>query len=133
MGLQLLIIDDDEEDRELFRDAVESLDSSINCIQAIDGRDALTQLGNASTLPDFIFVDLNMPGVNGIQFLTEIKKCKRFCEIPVIIYTTSKLKRDKDETRRLGAVHFITKPYKLCDLHKEIIFVLDRKWVNVEI
>ena len=133
MGLQILIIDDDEEDRELFRDAVESLDSSINCIQAIDGRDALTQLESASVLPDFIFLDLNMPRVNGVQFLTEIKKCNKLSDTPVIIYTTSKLKRDKDETRKLGAVHFITKPYRLCDLQKEIKFVLERKWMKVEI
>lgn len=78
--------------------------------------------------PDFIFLDLNMPRVNGKQFLIELKKKKDLAHIPVIIYTSSKWDKDKMETRDLGAVHFITKPDKLTALYIEISFVLERKW-----
>lgn len=129
MMTRILIVDDDEDNRDLFCEAVRQLDSSIECTRAKDGEEALEILKSGKVYkPDFIFLDLNMPRVNGGQFLIEFNKSKEFRHIPVIIYTTSKRKEDQEDTKKLGAVHFITKPNKLSDLYKAISFVLERNW-----
>jgi CheY-like chemotaxis protein len=125
---RILIIDDDEEDRDFFCQAVKLISPSIECFEAVDGADGLKYLSTAEHLPSCIFLDLNMPRVNGIQFLKMINRIGAFKEIPVIIYTTSKRQQDKDETALLGAVHFITKPYNLKELKDSIQFVLERPW-----
>ncbi len=119
--MNILIVDDDEDDRDLFCDAVNVVDPEINCIVARNGEEALTGLkSDHIPKPNLIFLDLNMPRVNGVQFLREIKKIPALDSIPIIIYTTSKLKEDWEITRKLGAVHFITKPSSLRELCNEI-------------
>jgi CheY-like chemotaxis protein len=129
MPKHILIVDDDPDDVELFIDGVRNVDETIQCSRAVNGHDALQQLRlNPDFRPDYIFIDLNMPRLNGKQLLAELKKFPELRNIPSIIYTTSKLKQDKDETRLLGAVHFITKPYRLEDLCESIRFVLAEEW-----
>ncbi|MCW3086176.1 MAG: response regulator receiver protein [Bacteroidetes bacterium] len=107
----VLIVDDDEDDRSLFYDAVKEVDSTIACISANDGEEALELLKNKKTvLPDFIFLDLNMPRVNGKQCLIEIKKMPGLNNIPVVIYSTTKRAEDVEEMKKLGASQFLTKP-----------------------
>ncbi|MCC7030520.1 MAG: response regulator, partial [Chitinophagaceae bacterium] len=73
--------------------------------------DGLSQLrSNAAELPDYIFLDLNMPGMNGKECLEVIKKDRILSSIPVIIYSTSSSKTDRDETLSQGASYFLTKP-----------------------
>ena len=123
------IIDDDIDDQELFKEAVKEVDSSIECISASDCEKALKLLKNGEIeIPDIIFLDLNMPRLNGKQCLAELKKEARLKHIPVIIYSTSSEKRDIEETSRLGAAHFLTKPNKFEELCKAIIFVASKDW-----
>ena len=71
----VLIVDDDEDDRDLFCIAVHELEPKINCILARNGEEALQGLQlEKFPKPDVIFLDLNMPRLNGIQFLRELKK-----------------------------------------------------------
>ncbi|MFS8617784.1 MAG: response regulator [Solitalea sp.] len=122
---RFLIVDDDTEDQELFIDAVREVDPSIECISALNGEEALTLLREDSpALPDYIFMDLNMPGLNGVQCLSEIKKMQYLQHIPVLIYTTSNWTRNKEETRRLGADHFFTKPVRFRDICSYISTIL---------
>jgi CheY-like chemotaxis protein len=112
-----LLIDDDMDDQEFFTLALDQLDESFQCETAQNGHDALTMLRNKKAmLPDYIFLDLNMPRMNGLECLKEIKKISHLNHIPVIIYSTSSLKTDIFETRKHGAAAFITKPYSLIDL-----------------
>src|ERR1700744_93560 len=66
---RVLLIDDDEDDQELFLQAIKEIASSIECITLDDARSALTQLENRSLTADLIFLDLNMPIMTGQQFL----------------------------------------------------------------
>jgi CheY-like chemotaxis protein len=117
MPKYVLIIDDDEDDRDLFSVALQAVDPSSVCVQSTNGQEALKFLRkNLKNLPDFIFLDLNMPRVNGKQCVSELKRDDQLKHIPVVIYTTSKLVEDKDEMARLGAIDFITKPSRLVDL-----------------
>src|SRR5215204_5533306 len=105
--LQFLIVDDDEDDRELFCAAVDDLEPSIRCLPATDGEDALRRLRSRRLpKPDMIFLDLNMPRLNGMQTLIALKKDLELKDIPVVIYSTSKLKKDKEEAAKLGAAGF---------------------------
>lgn len=132
MRKHILIVDDDEDDRDLFCKALTLVDQEAECLQAVSGLDALRLLKSGKIeKPDFIFLDLNMPRLSGKDCLKELKKDIYLSDIPVIIYTTSKLKDDKEETYKLGAVHFITKPSKLSELCHSISFVLTRDWHQV--
>lgn len=108
--LTCLLVDDDEDDREIFMIALKDLSPDIDCHLACDGVDALDKLRKLPTLPDFIFIDLNMPRMNGKECISEIKKDGRLLAIPVVIYSTSSSLRDQQDARRLGALHFFTKP-----------------------
>ncbi|HEY9559268.1 MAG TPA: response regulator [Anseongella sp.] len=122
---RFLIVDDDVEDQELFIDAVKEVDDTIECISVYNGEEALNFLNsNPSPLPDYIFMDLNMPILNGIQCLAEIKKTEQLHHIPVFIYTTSNWSRNEEETRKLGAHHFFTKPVRFADICEYISSML---------
>jgi CheY-like chemotaxis protein len=112
MNKKFLVIDDDTDDRELFCEALASVDPVIICEQAVDGKEALTRLSsNGTGTPDIIFLDINMPIMDGWQFLQQLKKEDKYKEIPVIVYTTSSLIKDKRIASDLGALCFITKPH----------------------
>lgn len=126
---RFFIVDDDIDDQDLFIEAVNEVDNSIECLSASNCEDALDLLKNRKIdLPDMIFLDLNMPRLNGKQCLAELKRQAHLRDIPVIIYSTSSEKRDIDETSKLGAAHFLTKPNKFEELCKALSFVLSKDW-----
>lgn len=125
----LFIVDDDIDDQDLFIEAVNEVDTSIQCMSASSCEEALDLLKNKKvSLPDIIFLDLNMPRLNGKQCLAELKKQAHLRHIPVIIYSTSSERRDIEETTRLGAAHFLTKPNKFEELCKALSFVVSKDW-----
>ena len=112
MKKRFLVIDDDSDDRELFSEALASVDPVIVCDQATDGAEALKRLTERELdAPDIIFLDINMPVMNGWQFLTRLKSEDQYKNIPVIVYTTSSNVKDKRIAGDLGALCFITKPH----------------------
>jgi len=112
-----LLIDDDMDDQEIFALALDQLDNTFRCMTASNGLEALIYLKDkATTPPDYIFLDLNMPRMNGLECLKEIKKLRHLSPIPVTIYSTSSSKTDIAEARKYGAAAFITKPFSLIEL-----------------
>src|ERR1700685_2258835 len=104
MTMTILLIDDDEDDRKLFCEAVGEVDREVKCISAVDGQEALLYLSDvANAVPDFIFLDLRMPGLSGQQCLEEIKKDGRLASVPVIVYTTSRDEKESETLKKLGA------------------------------
>lgn len=125
----LFIIDDDEDDRKLFIDAATEVDENIQCTAAGDGQEALKMLKNElNPLPDYIFLDLRMPRINGKQCLEEIRKDERLKHIPVFIYTTSREVAESIELKKLGAVHFISKPTNPEDIYYILSVTLEANW-----
>jgi CheY-like chemotaxis protein len=106
----LMLIDDDEEDQEIFNTALQQVSSEVSCTNYNDASKALKDLNAAFDHPDVIFLDLNMPIMNGQQFLVEIKKNQKLKHIPVIIFSTSSHQPTIQITKHLGAHDFITKP-----------------------
>ncbi len=106
----IVLIDDDKDDQEIFSEAVKDISHVINCTTFFDASMALAELSSMEVAPDVIFLDLNMPVMNGQQFLTQIKKNAGLKNIPVIIFTTSSDVKTIFATKDLGAHDFITKP-----------------------
>lgn len=104
------MIDDDEDDQFIFRIAIEELNKAISLTCRNNASDTLDELTNNNSLPDIIFLDLNMPGMSGEQFLISIKKNKRLGDIPVIVFSTSSQQDTIDDMKKLGAIDFICKP-----------------------
>lgn len=105
-----LLIDDDQDDREIFLSVLKDLRPAIRCVTAVNGEEGLRILLSHEVEPDLIFVDMNMPLMNGRQFLLEYSHIDDIRSIPVIMLTTSSDKRSVEETLRLGARDYITKP-----------------------
>jgi CheY-like chemotaxis protein len=127
--MNILLVDDDEDDRNLFFEAAGQVDQTITCIGAANADEALRYLNDtANPLPDFIFLDLRMPGLSGRQCLAEIKKDARLEPVPVIVYTTSRDVRESAELKQLGAAHFMSKPVFPDDVYYMLSVVLSEKW-----
>jgi DNA-binding response OmpR family regulator len=125
--LSLLIVDDDPDDRAFFIEAAKEIDENIDCMTANDGQKALDLLRNSlSFLPDLIFLDIRMPLLNGKKCLLEIKKDERLKHLPVIIYTTSKVVEESIELKKMGAVHFISKPANADEIYYLLSVMIGR-------
>lgn len=120
----ILLIDDDVEDQEIFNSALSKVSDELQCVSLTSAREALDKLNTQELKPDIIFLDLNMPIMGGQEFLTKIKNTDDLNHIPVIIFSTSSNPATIAETKSLGAVDFITKPNRfdaLVEILKPII------------
>jgi len=109
---RVLLVDDDEDDQAFFLEGIKGLDQRVDCIVAQNGKEALEILLTDYPKPDIIFLDLNMPLMNGREFLSTIRNYGQLLRIPIIILSTSSEENLKLETVKLGARGFITKPDK---------------------
>lgn len=121
----LLCIDDDPEDIELFRDAVEMIDSSYTCVAASNGLEGLNIL--QKTIPDYIFLDMNMPVMDGKETLRVIRDDERFNSVPVYMLSTSNDFKEAESCRRLGAKRWLVKPGSFAELISKLRSVFDEE------
>lgn len=111
-----LLVDDDPDDQEVFLSALSDVSSTAHCLVAADGDHALELLHNEEAIPDYIFLDLNMPKMDGFELLTAIRKSKILRDIPVIVYSTTSQASQIEKAKKLGATEFFTKTHKYRDL-----------------
>ena len=122
----IYLIDDDMDDVELFREALEEVNPSISLRYANDGKEAVRKLSEPhSALPDLIFLDISMPVFSGLQCLASFKKDEKLKDLPVIMYTTSSQEREIRTARELGASGFVTKPNDFKHLKKVLALIID--------
>lgn len=122
--IHCFLIDDDQDDQEIFSLALSGLELNVRCEFANNGIEAIEKLRSKQTfLPDFIFMDLNMPRMNGKQCLAEIKKIPHLKEVPVIIYSTSSRNTDVSDLLQMGADDYIAKPSSISALISELFKV----------
>lgn len=126
-----LIVDDDVEDQDVFSIALDDAAPGIELLKAGNGVEALEILRSLDDahLPELIFLDVNMPHMDGKECLREIKNDPALRNIRVIIYTTSSEQRDIDELLEAGAAEFITKPVDIVDLIR-ILQDIYKKYFN---
>src|SRR5690349_7796961 len=106
--IEVLLIEDDTDDQEVFSMVLQEIDPSIQCSFANNGIEGLERLQRSKSFrPDFIFIDLNMPMMNGFDCLREIKKSAHLENCRTIIYTTSSDEKFLTQSKILGADAFI--------------------------
>ena len=110
-----MMVDDDIDDRQMFEEAIKTVNPVVSVNTAKNGEEALDRLA-VPPPPDVIFLDLNMPVMNGYECLENLKKSDRYKDIPVIIYSTADDSATIKKTQELGAQGFFKKPAKFKDL-----------------
>ena len=121
MAKFILLIDDDQDDAEIFFDAVKELGSENSVHHFANGINALESLNlQTAPLPDIIFLDINMPLINGWACLRSIKQIAHLRNIPIVMYSTSNLTRETISAMDIGASAFLTKPSGFTDLKSEL-------------
>lgn len=104
----ILLVDDDLDYKYFFYKALEKADAAATLITASDGLEALNKLDQCT--PDIIVIDFNMPRMNGLSLLKQLKANKQLKHVPVVVYSTFMAMFDATEIKQLGAVHVYTKP-----------------------
>lgn len=128
-GIVCFLIDDDADDREAFEVALNEINPRIEYLTAPSGEEGLRMLDQSEITPTHIFLDLNMPKMDGWECLREIKKRERLKHVPVIILSTAQWLRDRLELQKLEIARYITKPNTQAELTKAISKVLIKEIV----
>ncbi|GEP88479.1 Response regulator receiver domain-containing protein [Chitinophaga terrae (ex Kim and Jung 2007)] len=122
---QVMIIDDDADDRSFFQEAITNISPVIETRVFASGVQALALFKeNKVYAPDYIFLDFNMPLMNGRECLVELRKLLQHKVTQIIILSTSDTKEDREDAFRLGAKLFLTKPntfQELCNMLKGVL------------
>jgi DNA-binding NtrC family response regulator len=108
MTSDILLIDDDADELEVFNQALHSIDKSIKCTHAKDLGEALEFLHDSS--PGYIFIDFNMPKTNGLKCLAEIKKLKNLEKSKIVLYSNYIDDEMSNRAIELGAFKCVKKP-----------------------
>lgn len=128
-GINVFLADDDADDREFFAFACDEIDAVINLKHFENGQLLIEGLENNSPLPDAIFLDINMPKMDGFQCLSTMRKSDKFKDLCIIMYSTSNTRTEVNRSHALGANGFVQKPSTFAELKSilENVFATDWK------
>ncbi len=124
-SLNILLIEDDIIEVMKFNRVLKTLGLNHKIIEANNGEEALSILKDKEIIPDVIFLDLNMPKINGIEFLQILKADDYLKYIPAIILTTSNNHKDVLECYKIGIAGYVLKPLKYDDYVERIRKMLE--------
>ncbi len=128
--LSIMLIEDDAIEVMKLHRALKKHPVKHNVIEAGNGEQALEMLKDEGQLPDVIFLDLNMPKMNGIEFLTTLKNDSLIKYIPTVILTTSANLNDVKTCYEIGIAGYIIKPLKYEEYIERILKTVDYWAVN---
>lgn len=126
----IFYLDDDADDQFFFKETLESVSDSYELYVQSAGVELLKLLESPPPMPSMIFIDLNMPQMNGFEVLEKIRKSEHDTKAPVIVFTTSTDEEAVSRCRELGADMFITKPQDYRKLGSILEYVLNINWSN---
>lgn len=123
-SLSILLVDDDKIERLKFQKACKEINSNNIIFEAINGEAALSLLDQENFSFDLIISDINMPRMNGFEFLSALKANLKSKYIPVVIMSTSENKEDLDKCYKLGISGYFSKPLKYSEYLKKVTSLL---------
>ncbi|WP_111309113.1 response regulator [Confluentibacter sediminis] len=127
--INIILADDDEDDRLFFTDAFDELRITTNVKTFNDGVYLMDYLNNEESIfPNVLFLDLNMPRKSGLECLKEIKQTDKFKDMAIAIYSTSASEEDIEKTFVMGANIYIKKPNDFKTLKKVLSEVVTINW-----
>ena len=120
--------DDDQDDLEFFMEIIETLDANINVVTQNSGNQLIHALENPPPHPTIVFLDINMPGMTGLETLKKVRESEKHHNIPVIMLSTSSDEDAIKQSRELGASYYVTKSGIFDHLKKSIEHALQINW-----
>ena len=112
----VFLVDDDYEDHEIFKMAYDRVVPSYELVTCENGIEALDYFyKNAGFKPDLIFLDINMPRMNGKECAKELRKLPDLEHVPIILYSTHEGQKELEEALVAGANGFMTKPASISE------------------
>jgi CheY-like chemotaxis protein len=121
---KILLVDDDSDDLEIFISTLKEIEPGVKYSIAYNGSEALDYLLRSDSMPTLILMDINMPVMNGLECLAEIKKINKLKSIPVVMLTTSTDPPTSKQSLKLGAKLFLTKASSLKEIKLQLQTVL---------
>lgn len=113
----ILVVDDDQDDINFFQEAINQIDINAACVIATNGDDAIEKLKTAPDFfPEYIFLDLVMPKMDGKKCIREIRKIKHNKNTPIIIHSSVNLQKDAVDLIANGASYYYQKPGTIGEL-----------------
>src|SRR3954465_1116809 len=128
---KILLIDDDKDDQTNFCRCVNEIDTTMECLIANNGMEAMLHLKTINPKPSLIFLDLNMPLMNGFEYLEELRDQEIYNHIPVVIFTTSSTEEDQERCKQYNVRQFLTKPADVAILKKELQKIFEKELSNI--
>lgn len=122
--LSILLVEDDSIEAMKFNRTVAKLDVDCSIIEVKNGEEGIKFLKENKSLPHIILLDLNMPKMNGIEFLAILKEDEVLKYIPTIILTTSSHQNDLIDCYKIGVAGYMVKPLKYGDYAKKIAKII---------
>ena len=115
----LMIVEDDADNYKFTKEALKESCPNVEHLWVKDGEEALAYLADQNNLkPSIIFLDLNMPKIDGFECLKEIRASEKLKPVPVIILTNSNNPADAVRAYRAGANSFVSKPFSYTEFVK---------------
>ena len=127
--MRIFLVDDDLDDRLFFKEAIHSLEMNVTLDMFSGGQELLEYFKDEyNELPNLLFLDLNMPVVDGMDCLDEMKANNHLKDIIIAIYSTSASEKDIENTFIKGANIYVQKPNSFSQLKKSIKKILQLNW-----
>jgi len=127
--LTIFYTDDDYDDLEFFKEIVSDINDTYEVVTQSDGFELLHALDNPPPNPYVVFLDINMPGINGLEILKRVRSTTEHQTLPIVMFSTSKDETIIEKTRLLGATYYMPKSGIFENLKKSIEHALSINWL----
>ena len=129
MNLKILLVEDDEIEKLKFERALKKIDANHSVVKAGNGEEAL-EICKDVVLPNLILLDLNMPKMNGLEFLDILRADENLKFIPTVVFSTSNNHQDMINAYKVGIAGYVVKPLHYSDYVNQIEKIIDYWSIN---
>jgi CheY-like chemotaxis protein len=126
--LTVFYTDDDQEDLDFFKEIIDIIDDKVLVITQNNAGQLFKDLDNPPPTPHVVFLDINMPGINGFEVLKKLRATGPYKDLPIVMFSTSSDDATIKKSRELGASLYVPKSSIFENLRKSIEFVLNINW-----
>ena len=131
--MELLIIDDDRNDRNIISEMLKDIFPGASCTTKESGNDAIKYLRQPVAVPDYIFIDIEMEVMDGKETLLKIKSMKTYSRTKIIMYSGEDNEQEQIVFRKLGANGYIKKTNSREALKKEIVNICNQSGAGLSV
>jgi len=123
----VVLVDDDEDDLDILKEAIAAVDATLSCLCFINAADVIRAFSSDDVKPDFVFTDINMPGMTGDRLLQELRNHRQFDNTVITVLSTTIPHHVHNRLKDLGADHTFEKPIHFNDYAPILRRILTRE------